>query len=66
MVQKVFLVAVPFHVSHAGLPDWSPDGGREKPHRCGDEVLLVDPAQVAKSFSKGQGVGISMSKACGS
>jgi hypothetical protein len=28
-------------------------------------VLLVDLAQVAKSFSKGQGVGISVSKACG-
>jgi hypothetical protein len=30
MVQKVFLVAAPLQVSHAGLPDWSPDGEREK------------------------------------
>jgi hypothetical protein len=30
MVQKVFLVVAPLQVSHAGLPDWSPDGEREK------------------------------------
>ena len=65
MVQKIFLVAVPFQVSHAGLPDLSPDGGRKKPHGCGDEVFLVDPAQVAESLSDGQGVGIPVSKPCG-
>jgi hypothetical protein len=27
VVQKVFLVAVPFQVSHAGLPNWGSDGG---------------------------------------
>jgi hypothetical protein len=27
MVQKVFLVAAPFQVSHAGLPDRDSDGG---------------------------------------
>jgi hypothetical protein len=27
MVQKVFLVAAAFQVSHAGLPDWGSDGG---------------------------------------
>jgi hypothetical protein len=27
MVQQVFLVAAPFQVSHAGLPDWGSDGG---------------------------------------
>jgi hypothetical protein len=27
VVQKVFLVAVSFQVSHAGLPDWGSDGG---------------------------------------
>jgi hypothetical protein len=26
VVQKVFLVAAPFQVSHAGLPDWGYDG----------------------------------------
>jgi hypothetical protein len=35
------------------------------PHRCGDEVFLVDPTQVAEGFSKGQGVGVSVSKPCG-
>jgi tryptophanase len=47
------------------LPDWGPDGGRKIPHRCGDEVFLVDPTQVAKGFSKGQGIGVSVSKPCG-
>jgi hypothetical protein len=65
MVQKVFLVAAPFQVSHAGLPDWGSDGGGKIPHRCEDEVLLVDPAQVAEGFSEGQGVGVSVSKPCG-
>jgi hypothetical protein len=37
----------------------------KKPHRSGDEVLLVDPTRVAKSYSEGQGVGISVSKTCG-
>jgi hypothetical protein len=50
MVQKVFLVAVPFKVSHAGLPDWGWDGGGKIPHWCGDEVFLVDPAQIAEGF----------------
>jgi hypothetical protein len=27
VVQKVFLVVVPFQVSQAGLPDWGSDGG---------------------------------------
>jgi hypothetical protein len=66
VVQQVFLVATSFQVSHADLPDWGSDGGRKIPHRCGDEVFLVDPTQVAEGFSKGQGVGISMSKPCGS
>jgi hypothetical protein len=44
VVQQVFLVAVSFQVSHAGLPDWGSDGGGKIPHRCGDEVFLVDPA----------------------
>jgi hypothetical protein len=26
VVQKVFLVAAPFQVSHVGLPDWGSDG----------------------------------------
>jgi hypothetical protein len=50
VVQKVFLVAAPFQVSHASLPDWGSDGGGI-PHRCGDEVFLVDPTQVAEGFS---------------
>jgi hypothetical protein len=29
MVQKVFLVAASFHVSHAGLLDWGSDGGEK-------------------------------------
>jgi hypothetical protein len=62
VVQQVFLVAVSFQVSHAGLPDWGPDGGRKIPHRCGDEVFLVDPAQVAEGFSEGQRVGVSVWK----
>jgi hypothetical protein len=65
VVQQVFLVAASFQVSHAGLPDWGSDGGRKIPHWCGDEVLLVDPTQVAKGFSEGQGVGVSVSKSCG-
>jgi hypothetical protein len=65
MVQKVFLVAASFQVSHAGLPDWGSDGWGKVPHRCGDEVFLVDPTQVAKGFSEGQGVGVSVSKPCG-
>jgi hypothetical protein len=65
VVQKVFLVAVSFQVSHAGLPDWGSDGGGKIPHRCGDEVFLVDPTQVAEGFSEGQGVSVSVSKPCG-
>jgi hypothetical protein len=65
VVQKVFLVAAPFQVSHAGLPDWGSDGWRKIPHWCGDEVFLVDPTQVAEGFSEGQGVGVSVSKPCG-
>jgi hypothetical protein len=34
-------------VSHACLPDWGSDGRRKIPHRCGDEVFLIDPTQVA-------------------
>jgi hypothetical protein len=37
----------------------------EIPHRCGDEVFLVDLTQVAESFSEGQGVGVSVLKPCG-
>jgi hypothetical protein len=58
-------MAAAFQVSHAGLPDWGSDGGREIPHRCGDEVFLVDPTQVAEGFSKGQGIGVLVSKPCG-
>jgi hypothetical protein len=65
VVQKVFLVAASFQVSHAGLPYWGSDGGRKIPHWCGEEVLLVDPAQVAEGFSEGQGIGVSVSKPCG-
>jgi hypothetical protein len=65
VVQQVFLVAASFQVSHAGLPDWGPDGGRKIPHRCGDEVFLVDPTHVAEGFSEGQGVGVSVPKPCG-
>jgi hypothetical protein len=65
MVQKVFLVAAPFQVSYAGLPDWGFDGEGEIPHRCGDEVFLIDPAQVAEGFVEGQGVGVSVLKPCG-
>jgi hypothetical protein len=65
VVQQVFLVAASFQVSHAGLPNWGSDGGRKIPHRCGDEVFLVDPTQVAEGFSEGQRVGVSVSKACG-
>jgi hypothetical protein len=54
-----------FQVSHAGLPDWGSDGGWKIPHWCGDEVFLVDPTQVVEGFSKGQGVGVSVSKPCG-
>jgi hypothetical protein len=60
VVQQVFLVAASFQVSHAGLPDWGPDGGRKIPHRCGDEVFLIDPTQAAKGFSEGQRVGVSV------
>jgi hypothetical protein len=65
VVQQVFLVVASFQVSHACLPDWGSDGGRKIPHRCGDEVFLVDPAQVAEGFSEGQRVGDSVSKPCG-
>jgi hypothetical protein len=65
MVQQVFLMAASFQVSHAGLPDWGSDGERKIPHRCADEVFLVDPTQVAEGFSEGQGVGVSVSKPCG-
>jgi hypothetical protein len=65
VVQKVFLVVVPFQVSHASLPDWDSDGWGKIPHRCGDKVFLIDPTQVAEGFSEGQGVGISVSKPCG-
>jgi hypothetical protein len=50
MVQKVFVLAAPFQVPHAGLPDLRPD----------------DPAQVTESFSDGQGIGILMLKSRGS
>jgi hypothetical protein len=66
MVQKVFLMAAPFQVPHAGLPDLRPDDWRKKPHWCGNEVFLEDPAQVAESLSDGQGIGIPMLKSCGS
>jgi hypothetical protein len=62
MVQKVFLMAAPFQVPQAGLLDLHPDGRRKKPHRCGNEVFLEDPAQVAESLSDGQGIGIPMLK----
>jgi hypothetical protein len=65
VVQQVFSVAASFQVSHAGLPDWGSDGERKIPHRCADEVFLVDPTQVAEGFSEGQGVGVSVSKPCG-
>jgi hypothetical protein len=65
MVQKVFLLAASFQVSHAGLPHWGFDGGGKIPYRCGDEMFLVDPAQVAEGFSEGQGVGVSVSEPCG-
>jgi hypothetical protein len=66
MVQKVFLMAAPFKIHHAGLPDLRPDGWGKKPHRCGNEVFLEYPAQVAESLSDGQGIGIPMLKSCGS
>jgi hypothetical protein len=65
VVQQVFLAAASFQVSHAGLPNWGSDGGRKIPHRCGEEVFLVDPAQVAEGFSEGQRIGVSVSKSCG-
>jgi hypothetical protein len=65
VVQQVFLVAASFQVSHAGLPNWGSDDGRKIPHRCGDEVFLVDLAQVAEGFSEGQRIGVSVSKPCG-
>jgi hypothetical protein len=65
MVQRVFLVATPFQVPHAGLPNGGSDGRREVPHWCGDEVFLVDSAQVAEGFSEGQRVGIPVSEPCG-
>jgi hypothetical protein len=43
-VQKVFLMAAPFLVPHAGLQDLRPDGRGKKPHRCGNEVFVEDPA----------------------
>ncbi|PVH32153.1 hypothetical protein PAHAL_9G332500 [Panicum hallii] len=66
MVQKVFLMAAPFQVPHAGLLDLHPDGRGKKPHRCGNEVFLEDLAQVAESLSDGQGIGIPMLKSYGS
>jgi hypothetical protein len=65
VLQQVFLMAALFQVSHAGLPNWGSDGGREVPHWCGDEVFFVDPAQVAEAFSEGQRIGIPVSKLCG-
>jgi hypothetical protein len=65
MVQKVFLMAAPFQVPHAGLPDLCPDGWGKKPHRSGNEVFLEDPAQVVESLSDAQGIGIPMLKSCG-
>jgi hypothetical protein len=47
------------------LPYSSSDGGRVKPHGCGDEVIFINSAQVSESFSEGQGVGVSVSKPCG-
>jgi hypothetical protein len=64
VVQQVFLVAASFQVSHAGLPNWVSDGGREVSHWCGDEVFLVDPAQVAEDFPEGQRIGIPVSEPC--
>ncbi|PVH62770.1 hypothetical protein PAHAL_3G392500 [Panicum hallii] len=66
MVQKVFLMAAPFQVPHAGLPDLHPNGRGKKPHQCGNQVFLEDPAVVAESLSDGQGIGIPMLKSCGS
>ncbi|PVH38883.1 hypothetical protein PAHAL_5G378900 [Panicum hallii] len=66
MVQKVFLMAAPFQVRHVGLPDLRPDDRRKKPHWCGNEVFLEDPAQITESLSDGQGIGILMLKSCGS
>jgi hypothetical protein len=66
MVQNVFLMAAPFQVPHAGLPDLCPDGWGKRPHHCGNEVFLKDPAQVAKSLCDGQGIGIPMLKSCSS
>jgi hypothetical protein len=66
MVQKVFLMAAPFQVPHAGLPDLRPDDWTKKPHWCGNEVFLEDPAQVTESLSDGQGIGIPILKSCGS
>jgi hypothetical protein len=66
IVQEVFLMAAPFQVPHAGLPDLRPDDRRKKPYWCGNEVFLEDPAQVAESLSDGQGIGILMLKYCGS
>lgn len=65
MVQKVLLVAAPFQVPHADLPDLGSDGGRGKPHWCGDEVFLVDLAQVTECLFDGQRIGILMSKSYG-
>jgi hypothetical protein len=59
-------MAASFQVSHAGLPNWGSDGGRKIPHRCGDEVFLIDPAQVAEGFPEGQRIGVLVSKPCGS
>jgi hypothetical protein len=66
MVQKVFLMAVPFQVPHVGLPDLRPDDRRKKPHWCRNEVFLKDLAQVTESLSDGQGIGIPMLKSYGS
>jgi hypothetical protein len=66
MVQKVFVLAAPFQVPHAGLPDLRPDDWRKEPHWRGNEVLFEDPAQVTESFSDGQGIGILMLKSRGS
>jgi hypothetical protein len=66
MVQKVFVLAAPFQVPHAGLPDLRPDDRRKEPHWCGNEVLFEDPAQVTESFPDGQGIGILMLESRGS
>jgi hypothetical protein len=65
MVQNIFLLAAPFQVPHASLLDLRPDDRGKKSHWCGNEVFFEDPAQVTKSLSDGQGIGILMLKPYG-